>query len=159
MRGDWLPEKERRWDVGQPAYPVLESGGIIFTYMGKDDRPALPAAEFFAKPTTEWALERFERGGNYLEALGQEIIVAGETVKFVAPNVLLQQSISPISPSWLRWHVAVDDSSHVEFSLRFVGEPPFTGAPHTSLRPTLLDAVAVVQAQQQAAEATEQKNN
>ena len=42
LRGEWLPEKERRWDVGQPAYPVIETGGIIFAYMAAGEPPTLP---------------------------------------------------------------------------------------------------------------------
>lgn len=159
IRGDWLPEKERRWDVGQPAYPVLECGGVIFTYMGKGDPPALPAAEFFAKLPAGCALEKIERNENYLNILGTETASSAATAKFIAPNVLMHQSGSVTSLNSLRWYVAVDDSSHVEFNLRFVGDVPFTGEPLTSLRPTLLGAATAIKAQLQAEQSTEQKNN
>ena len=41
VRGDWLPGGEQRMAVGQPAYPCAEIGGVIFTYMGPGETPAL----------------------------------------------------------------------------------------------------------------------
>jgi nitrite reductase/ring-hydroxylating ferredoxin subunit len=158
MRGDWLPEKERRWDVGQPAYPVVESGGIVFAYLGRGEAPALPAADFFAKPKADWSIEKIERRENYLETLGQQTDPSLDKVSFVAPNMLMQQSISSASPSLLRWHVAVDDSSHVEFNLRFAGDLPFKGEPLASARQSLLARAATLRAEEQAAQSTVEKN-
>src|SRR5258706_16327023 len=46
VSGDWMPEGEKRMSVGQPAYPCVEAGGIVFTYIGPGDPPPLPAYEF-----------------------------------------------------------------------------------------------------------------
>ena len=68
LRGDWLPEKERRWDVGQPAYPCTEAGGIIFTYMGPGDPPVLPPYEFLSVAPENRAVTKIAVGCNYLQA-------------------------------------------------------------------------------------------
>ena len=148
LRGDWLPEKERRWNVGQPAYPVVESGGIIFAFLGNGELPELPAAQFFAKPTADWALAKVARGENYLKTLSQEPEPSPHSVCFVTPNILMRQSFSIASPSWLSWYVPADDSSHVEFNLSILGDLPFKGVPHASLRQSLLDAAATTRVEQ-----------
>jgi phenylpropionate dioxygenase-like ring-hydroxylating dioxygenase large terminal subunit len=68
LRGEWLPEKERRWDVGQPAYPCTEAGGIIFTYMGPGVPPVLPAYEFLGVAPENRAVTKIAVGCNYLQA-------------------------------------------------------------------------------------------
>ncbi|MGZ9272844.1 MAG: Rieske 2Fe-2S domain-containing protein, partial [Candidatus Binatia bacterium] len=68
LRGDWLPEKERRWDVGQPSYPCVEAGGIIFVYMGPGDPPVLPLNEFLTVPAAHRAVTKIEVSCNYLHA-------------------------------------------------------------------------------------------
>lgn len=68
LRGDWLPEKERRWEVGQPAYPCVEAGGVIFTYMGPGDPPALPPYEFLTVPAENRAVTKILLQCNYLQA-------------------------------------------------------------------------------------------
>ncbi len=68
LRGDWLPEKERRWDVGQPAYRCVEAGGVIFTYMGPGDPPVLPPYEFLTVAPENRAVTKIEVSCNYLQA-------------------------------------------------------------------------------------------
>ncbi len=57
VRGDWFPGGEQRLAVGQPAYPCAEIGGMIFTYLGSDESPALPAGEILSP-----ARQKFSRG-------------------------------------------------------------------------------------------------
>ena len=67
LRGEWLPEKERRWDVGQPAYPCTEAGGVVFAYMGPGDPPVLPPYEFLTVPPENRAVTKIEVSCNYLQ--------------------------------------------------------------------------------------------
>ena len=157
LRGDWLPEKERRWNVGQPAYAVVEAGGVIFAFLGKGEPTALPAEKFFAAPTAGWALSKIERSGNYLNVLGQLENASSGEVNFVLPNLLACQRSSSDSRSWMRWYVPIDDSSHVEYTLSFAGELPFTGAPHASLHNMLLKQAEVV-GREQTVQSAEKKN-
>ncbi len=103
LRGDWLPEKERRWDVGQPSYPVIESGGVIYTFMGVGDAPALPGD---GAPRAE--IKRLPREHSYW----QGIVGLNETNmddgQFFLPNVVRTSVLT-------RWLVPVDDKSHMEF--------------------------------------------
>ena len=62
VRGDWVPGGEKRMEVGQPAYPCAEIGGMIFTYLGSDESPALPAGETFVAPTKVLRAENYLQG-------------------------------------------------------------------------------------------------
>jgi phthalate 4,5-dioxygenase oxygenase subunit len=68
VSGDWMPEGEKRMSVGQPAYPCVEAGGIIFTYMGPGDPPPLPAYEFLTVPAENRAVTKILVNCNYLQA-------------------------------------------------------------------------------------------
>lgn len=50
VRGDWVEGGEKRMEVGQPAYPCAEIGGVILTYMGPGETPGLPVHEFVVNP-------------------------------------------------------------------------------------------------------------
>jgi hypothetical protein len=139
LRGDWLPEKERRWDVGQPAYPCVEAGGIVFTYMGPGDPPVLPA-DVFATAPEGCAPTKTLCDENYL----QRIIDAPESfdgASFVMPNLVAFAAPSANAENSLRWHVPVDDNSHVEFILCFVGTLPLSDEPKVSPHQLLLEAI------------------
>ena len=43
------------------------------------------------------------------------------------PNLVASQGVTSGAESWVRWHVPVDDSSHVEFTFRYFGESPIPG--------------------------------
>lgn len=101
IRGDWLPEKERRWDVGQPAYPVVENGGAIYAFMGQGDAPALP--DFLTRPAAPGAIEKFTHEQNYWRAIE---LAAGAS--YFLPNLVQSSDVT-------RWIVPVDDKSHMEF--------------------------------------------
>ena len=68
VSGDWLPEGEKRMSVGQPAYPCVEAGGVIFTYMGPGDPPLLPPYEFLTVPAENRAVTKIQLNCNYLQA-------------------------------------------------------------------------------------------
>src|SRR5437773_7580793 len=67
VRGDWLPGGEQRMSVGQPAYPCVEAGGVIFTYMGPDEAPVLAIHEFIAQPQGHFARAKVLHDENYLQ--------------------------------------------------------------------------------------------
>ncbi len=153
LRGEWLPEKERRWDVGQPAYPVSETGGIIFAYMAGDEPPGLPASEILANLSAAAVVTKELYGENYLRRLTEFSDPAPDNVAFVMPNILAWDGAKSGSPSWLRWHVPVDDGAHMEFTLRYDGGLPFAGQPWESSARLLLAAVATLRAEPQMAAA------
>jgi phthalate 4,5-dioxygenase len=68
VSGDWVPEGERRMSVGQPAYPCIEAGGVIFTYMGPGDPPPSPAYEFLSVPAENRVVTKILMHCNYLQA-------------------------------------------------------------------------------------------
>ncbi len=120
VRGDWLPGGEQRMSVGQPAYPCLETGGVILTYMGPGEAPALPAYEFLVKPPARFALKG---------------------AKFVMPNLVAYQGAPSDTESWVRWHVPVDDNSHEEFAFRYFGKSPIAGELLDAAYQVLLKAI------------------
>jgi nitrite reductase/ring-hydroxylating ferredoxin subunit len=141
MRGDWLPEKERRWDVGQAAYPCVERGGIIFTYMAKGDGPPLPVEDSLAAGFKHPAPRKNTRGGNYLQCLIDESEVPFGTAGVSLPNLLLSPQSSGDGDIWLRWYVPVDDNSHAVFTLRYRDASRFVGEPRAGLRQALFAAI------------------
>ena len=68
VSGDWVPEGEKRMSVGQPAYPCIEAGGVIFTYMGPGNPPLLPPYEFLAVPPENRAVTKILLNCNFLQA-------------------------------------------------------------------------------------------
>jgi hypothetical protein len=88
LRGEWLPEKERRWDVGQPAYPVIETGGMIFAYMAAGEPPGLPGSEILAKQSAEDVVTKELYSENYLRRMTEITEAAPDGVSFVMPNIL-----------------------------------------------------------------------
>jgi len=149
LRGEWLPEKERRWDVGQPAYPVLETAGMIFTYMAAGEPPGLPGSEMFANLPARDVVVKELYSENYLRRMTENSEAAGDDVGFVMPNILACHGARSGSPSWLRWHVPVDDTAHVQFTLRYDGGLPFSGQPRSSLSRSLLLAIETIRAEPQ----------
>jgi phenylpropionate dioxygenase-like ring-hydroxylating dioxygenase large terminal subunit len=151
LRGDWLAEKERRWDVGQPAYPCAELGGVIFAFMGPGDPPALPAGQFLADPAAEPASTKLLRDENYLDGIRASESSAPADARFVMPNVIATRGSPSATENSLRWHVPVDDNSHVEFTIRYVGEFPFLNEPQVSSPLGLLEALKKVSGERQLA--------
>ncbi len=141
VRGGWVEGGEKRMVVGQPAYPCAEIGGVILTYMGPGETAGLPVHEFFVNPPACVALTKVLRADNFL----QGVLCANEPplkgAKFVAPNLVA----FPESPSGaeicVRWHVPVDDTSHMEFAFRYLGKLPITGDPVGAAHQALLKAV------------------
>jgi len=68
VSGDWVPEGEKRMSVGQPAYPCIEAGGVIFTYMGPGNPPLLPPYEFLAVPPENRAVTKILLNCSFLQA-------------------------------------------------------------------------------------------
>jgi nitrite reductase/ring-hydroxylating ferredoxin subunit len=127
VRGDWLPGGEQRMSVGQPAYPCLETGGVILTYMGPGEAPALPAYEFLVKPQARFALTKVLRDENYLQGILRANEPPLNGAKFVMPNLVAYQGAPSDTERWVRWHVPVDDNSHEEFAFRYFGKSPIAG--------------------------------
>jgi len=151
LRGDWLPEKERRWDVGQAAYPCVEAGGIIFTYMGPGDAPTRPADESFSNPPSSCPVTKVLRSENYLHGIVVGDESAGETARFIMPNVVASQDSSSAKGNWVRWFVPVDNLSHVEYFMRYVGAPHWLAETVASSHQALLKAIEEIRVEQQAA--------
>ena len=141
LRGDWLPEKERRWDVGQSAYPCVDADGVIFTYMGLGEAPLLPPYEFVSLTAENYAATKVLHGNNYLRAIVEAADPAPGLSRFMMPNLTLFQAASPGAKSIVRWRVPVDDQSYLEYTFQFAGELPFTAEPHTAAHEVLLRAV------------------
>jgi nitrite reductase/ring-hydroxylating ferredoxin subunit len=85
VRGGWVEGGEKRMAVGQPAYPCVEAGGLIFTYLGPGEAPALvnlPAPSTLTKCLLD---------ENYLRGIlrGNEALPDG--AKFFVPNLLAHQ--------------------------------------------------------------------
>jgi nitrite reductase/ring-hydroxylating ferredoxin subunit len=147
LRGDWLPEKERRWDVGQAAHPCVEAGGVIFTYMGLGEAPLLPAYEFLALPAESCAVTKALHSDNYLPALGAAADPAPGLSRFILPNLTLFQAEPPGAESVVRWHVPVDDQSYLEYTFQFAGELRSANEPRTVAHDVLLRAVQEIPAE------------
>jgi nitrite reductase/ring-hydroxylating ferredoxin subunit len=148
LRGDWLPEKERRWDVGQPAYRCGESGGVIYTYMAPGDPPPLPDFSFLTRAAKDTVVARVSVDSNCLQAIDGvgdptavskvESIEGGlriyslrkfndtkqrvEIFSFLLPNLVV--STRPRTRGYLvNWRVAIDDRSHWRYWFNVNGKP------------------------------------
>jgi nitrite reductase/ring-hydroxylating ferredoxin subunit len=133
VRGEWFPGGEQRLAVGQPAYPCAEIGGMIFTYMGPGEPPALPAAETFVEPT------KLSRGQNYLRGIlaGEE---TADRARFIVPNIVVSKTLSEMG-SYIRWHVPVDNDSHVEFVVQSRSDFPLIGEALAAADQVLLKSI------------------
>jgi nitrite reductase/ring-hydroxylating ferredoxin subunit len=140
LRGDWLPEKERRWDVGQAGYPCVEAGGVIFTYMGPGEPPALPGFLVLTETAKDRVVVRVSVDGSYLHAMDSfgdptavtkiEFVEGGlhiyslrkfndtkqrfEMVSFLLPNLVVSTKRS-CSGYLVSWQVPIDDRSHCRY--------------------------------------------
>jgi hypothetical protein len=130
--------------VGQPAYPCAEIGGVVFTYMGPGEPPALPAYEFFASAPARFQPTKVLCTENYLQGISAAKKPPLDGDRFVVPNLVLSQGSLSSAESSLRWYVPVDDNSHVEFTLRYPGELSITGDPMSAAQQVLLDAIEKV---------------
>jgi len=149
LRGDWLPEKERRWDVGQAAYRCVEQGGVILTYMAPADPAPLPAYDFFLQTAANCAVSKVLHSKNYLHAIGEAADSAQGLNGFILPNLTLFQASSPGAGSIVRWCVPVDDQSHLEYRFHFAGELPSVREPHRVAHEELLNAIQALRAERQ----------
>lgn len=129
LRGDWLPEKERRWDVGQPAYPVIESGGVIYTFMGVGDAPALPG-----NLAPQGEIKRLPREHSYWQGIVGLNEMQLDDGQFFLPNLVRTGALT-------RWLVPVDDKSHVEFLFHDAAVAELTGEPLANAGERLLGAL------------------
>jgi phenylpropionate dioxygenase-like ring-hydroxylating dioxygenase large terminal subunit len=67
------PESRYKDEIRHPAYPVVERGGLILAYLGKDEPPLLPSYEFLnARPEHRFLQKTFMEC-NYLQALEGDI--------------------------------------------------------------------------------------
>lgn len=150
LRGDWLPEKERRWDVGQAAYRCVERGGVILTYMTPGEPAPLPAYDFFALPAEYCVVSKVLHTQNYLQAVGETTDPALGLSRFVLPNLTLFRASSPGAESVAHWCVPVDDQSSLEYRFQFPGELPSANEPLTAAHELLLRAIHAIRAERRA---------
>jgi nitrite reductase/ring-hydroxylating ferredoxin subunit len=141
LRGDWLPEKERRWDVGQPAYPCVEAGGVILTYMGLGNVPAAPNFPFLFNSSKDLVVVRATVESNYLSAIesfddptGVSSVEATEgglrigamsrfdedrrrvqIQSFILPHLVATASPRARGGQLVSWQVPIDDRSHSRY--------------------------------------------
>ncbi len=151
VRGDWLPGGEQRMSVGQPAYPCIEAGGMIFTYMGPGEAPALPGYECFIKPPARSALTNVLSDENYLQGILRANEPPLNNARFVMPNLVAYVGAPSGAESWLCWHVPVDDNSHGQFTFRYFGESAIAGELLGAAHQVLLKAIEESRTQQQVA--------
>lgn len=144
VKGDWVEGGEKRMSVGQPSYLCAEIGGVVFTYMGPGEPPALPAHEFFASAPARFQPTKVLCTENYLQGISAAKKPPLDGDRFVVPNLVLSQGSQSSAESSVHWHVPVDDNSHVEFSLRYPGELSITGDPVSAAQQVLLDAIEKV---------------
>lgn len=130
IRGEWLPEKERRWDVGQPSYPVLESGGVILAFMGQGDAPSLP--EFL--PAVPAELKKSERERDYWQGLTELRELAKDGGRFYVPNLVKTATL-------IYWLVPVDDKTHLQFVFSYSGIAVPGGEPLKDTEALLLKTI------------------
>lgn len=141
VRGDWLPGGEQRMSVGQPAYPCAEIGGIIFTYMGLGEPPALPANEFFIHSAASDGPTKALLEESYLQGILRDNESTLNSSVFVVPNLVASLGSPSSADSWVRWHVPFDDNSHMEFTARYAGRSSLTGDPVGAASEILLKAI------------------
>lgn len=141
LRGDWLPEKERRWDVGQAAYPCVELGGVILTYMGPGNVPALPKFPFLFNSSKDLVVVRATVESNYLSAIegfddptgvsSVEVTEGGLQIgamsrfdkdrqrvqiqSFILPHLVATASPRARGDQLVSWQVPIDDRSHSRY--------------------------------------------
>ena len=63
------PESTYKDEVKARSYPVIEKGGMIFTYLGKDTPPEFPAWEFLEAPEAHRFHLRTQIHCNYMQAI------------------------------------------------------------------------------------------
>jgi phenylpropionate dioxygenase-like ring-hydroxylating dioxygenase large terminal subunit len=63
------PETCFRDKVRHPAYPCVERGGVVWTYMGPGEAPALPDLEWTSLPDEQRFVSKFYQECNYLQGL------------------------------------------------------------------------------------------
>ena len=68
--------------------------------------------------SSDAADENFPRTENYLQGILRAKKRRSTRARFVVPNIVFFRGVIG-AESWVRWHVPVDDNSHVEFTLRF----------------------------------------
>jgi nitrite reductase/ring-hydroxylating ferredoxin subunit len=141
VRGDWVEGGEKRMEVGQPAYPCAEIGGLILTYMGPGETPGLPVHEFVVNPPACVELTKVLRADNFLQGIRGADEPPLDGAMFVAPNLVAFSESPSGAEICVRWHVPVDDTSHIEFTFRRLGKSPITGDPVASADRVLLRAV------------------
>ena len=146
LRGDWLPEKERRWDVGHAAYRCIERGGVIFTYMTPGEPVALPAYDFFSLPAENCAVSKVLHSKNYVQAIGEAADPALGLGRFILPNLTLFPNSSAGAQSVVRWCVPVDDQSYLEYRFQFPGGLPPANEPLTVAQEVLRRAIQAISA-------------
>lgn len=128
---------------------MIETGGIIFAYMAVGEPPRLPGSEILAKQSVEDVVTKELYSENYLRRMTKITEAVPDSVRFVMPNILAWDGTKSGSSSWLRWHVPVDDSAYMEFTLRYDGGLPFSGRPRQSSFQTLLAAIETIRIEPQ----------
>jgi phthalate 4,5-dioxygenase len=64
------PSSRFREHIKLTAYPTQEAGGVVWAYMGPEDRrPELPGLEWLSLPPTHYFIRRYWVESNYLQSL------------------------------------------------------------------------------------------
>jgi len=91
------------------------------------------------------------RSENYLHGIVVGDKSAGETARFIMPNVVASRDSSSAKENWVRWFVPVDNLSHMEYFMSSVGAPLWLAEAGASSHQALLKAIEEIRAEQQAA--------
>ena len=103
--------------------------------------------ELFVKLPTRFALTKILRDENYLQGILRANESPLDGARFVMPNLVFSPGASG-AESWVRWCVPVDDSSYVEFTIRYFEASPIPGEPRDAAQAVLLKAIEEICAQQ-----------
>src|SRR5262245_27280276 len=152
VRGSWVEGGEKRMEVGQPAYPCAEAGGVVFTYMGPGNPPELPLYEFLTGPSENRAVSKISLNSNFLQcdendidpaelsfleveptdfglkAIAGRKTEAGEqhlrVTNFIYPSLIVFNDPATGEGYSVHWHVPIDDRTHAKYVFLFNRERP-----------------------------------
>jgi phthalate 4,5-dioxygenase len=101
--------------VRQTAYPCIETGGLILTYMGPGEPPQLPGFAFLQAPYERREVTRVIRECNYHQ--GNEGNFDPHHVPLLHWTAVSGMPIAPLGPN-RRWLKPETETENVEFGVR-----------------------------------------
>ena len=103
-------ESDFKHKVRVTAYPTLERGGVVWTYMGPSPVPALPALEWTLLPPEQVSLSMLVQECNWAQAV--EGGIDSSHVGFLHGK--LKKSFAEIAPGTGRYYTQKDNAPHFE---------------------------------------------